>query len=29
MEVKGKKSLVDYDYLIMFDLASKISGVCV
>ena len=29
MEVKGKKSLNDYDYLIMFDLASKKTGVCV
>ena len=29
MEIKTKKSLQEFDYLIMFDLASKISGVCV
>lgn len=29
MEIKFKKSLSEYDHLIMFDLASKITGVCV
>lgn len=29
MEIKFKKKLSDYDYVVMFDLASKISGVCV
>ena len=29
MEIKYKKSLKDYKYLIMFDLASKITGVCI
>lgn len=29
MVVKGNKSLKDYDYLIMFDLASHNTGVCV
>lgn len=29
MEIKFKKALSDYRYLIMFDLASRISGVCI
>ena len=29
MEIKFTKKLSDYDYLVMFDLASKVSGVCV
>lgn len=29
MEIKCKKRITDYDYLIMFDLASKVTGVCV
>lgn len=29
MEIKFKSRLCDYDYIIMFDLASKITGVCV
>ncbi len=29
MEIKGKKKISDFDYLIMFDLASRVSGVCV
>lgn len=29
MEIKFKKSLLDYDYLVMFDLASKVTGACV
>lgn len=28
MEIKCKKSLKEYDYLLMFDLASKNTGVC-
>lgn len=28
MEIKFKKSLSEYKYLVMFDLASKITGVC-
>lgn len=28
MQIKYKKSLKDYKYLIMFDLASKVTGVC-
>lgn len=29
MEIKGKYKITDFDYLIMFDLASRVSGVCV
>ena len=29
MIVKGNKKITDYKYLIMFDLASKLTGVCV
>ena len=29
MEIKFNKSLSDYKYLIMFDLASRITGVCI
>lgn len=29
MEIKGLKNIKDFDYLIMFDLASRVSGVCV
>lgn len=29
MEIKFKNSLSDYKYLIMFDLASRITGVCI
>ena len=29
MEIKFKNSLFDYKYLIMFDLASRITGVCI
>lgn len=29
MEIKFTKKLSEYDYLVMFDLASKVSGVCV
>lgn len=29
MIVKGNKKLTDYKYLIMFDLASKLTGICV
>ena len=29
MEIKFKDKIDTYDYLIMFDLASKITGVCV
>lgn len=29
MEIKFKKKLSDYKYLVMFDLASRVSGVCV
>ena len=29
MEIKFKHSITDYKYLVMFDLASKITGVCV
>lgn len=29
MEIKFKNSIKEYKYLVMFDLASKISGVCV
>lgn len=28
MEIKFKKKLSTYDYLLMFDLASKVSGIC-
>ena len=28
MEVKNKKALNEYKYLVVFDLASKISGIC-
>ena len=29
MEVKFKQKVTNYKYLIMFDLASKITGVCI
>lgn len=29
MEIKFKRKISDYKYLVMFDLASKITGVCV
>lgn len=29
MEIKFVKKLSEYDYLVMFDLASKVTGVCV
>lgn len=29
MQIKFQKSLLDFKYLVMFDLASKITGVCV
>lgn len=29
MQIKFQKSLKEYDYLIMFDLASRVSGVCI
>lgn len=29
MQIKFKNSLYDYDYLVMFDLASKNTGVCI
>ena len=29
MQIKFQKKITDYDYLVMFDLASKVSGICV
>lgn len=29
MQIKFQKSIKEYDYLIMFDLASRVSGVCI
>lgn len=29
MIIKGKQKLQDFDFLVMFDLASRISGVCI